>query len=359
MEMEEEIGRTRLYNVLDKLERRQVAIEHDVLMVREALEELHHLSRLRREIQLFHRNIDTPVKFSRFAKLPPEIRQMIWNFAIPRRVVSIMSPYTSPPPVTTWYHFQTTYPPPAISQVCQESRKVALRHGRLRAIENEKPDSDAELIAPGKRNYHREWAWFDSSRDTLFLDLVDVRLPETAGILHLTQATESLMIRHIDGESMFNRQLHDPHHFPRLKTISFLAHQINISQSRNITDEIEIFGADNVSPFMVDLDDHEDMRRMAAKLHIPANDALNIETWIRSGAVGEFDTEYPIQDTSKCHDWDMSEEYDEDMSEESGENIFEESGEKVYLCSHTLRRACLVIFGCELSASLTQNSQRN
>ncbi|KAK9772229.1 hypothetical protein SCAR479_11084 [Seiridium cardinale] len=194
------------------------------------------------------------------------------------------------------------YPPPAISQVCQESRGVALRYGRLRAIENEKPDSDAELIAPGKRNYQREWAWFDSSRDTLFLDLVNVRLPETSGILHLTQATESSMIRHIDGESTFNCQLHDPHHFPLLKTISFLAHQINISQGRSITDEIEIFGADNVSPIMVDLDNHDDLRRMAAKLHIPANDALNIETWIRSGAVGEFDTEYPIQDTSRCHD---------------------------------------------------------
>ncbi|KAM0814856.1 hypothetical protein AB5N19_00647 [Seiridium cardinale] len=261
MEMDEEIDRTRLYDVLDKLERRQVAIEHDVLTVRETLEELHHVSRLRREIQLFHRNIDTPVKLSRFGKLSPEIRQMKWNFALPRRVVTIMSP---------------------------------------------------------KRNYQREWAWFDSSRDTLFLDLVNVRLPETSGILHLTQAKESSMIRHIDGESTFNRQLHDPHHFPLLKTISFLAHQINISQCRSITDEIEIFGADNVSPIMVDLDDHEDLRRMAAKLHIPANDALNIETWIRSGAVGEFDTEYLIQDTSRCHDWDMSEESGEDMFEESG-----------------------------------------
>ncbi|KAI1213093.1 uncharacterized protein F4807DRAFT_412917 [Annulohypoxylon truncatum] len=57
--------------------------------------------------------------FPQFSQLPPELRIMIWEAAVPRRALSLILDNDEELPVL---------PPPAIAHVCRESRKVFLKH---------------------------------------------------------------------------------------------------------------------------------------------------------------------------------------------------------------------------------------
>lgn len=70
--------------------------------------------------------------FTYFPRLPAELRRMIWEFCIPRRVVELEIPIKSVLPETncdlSWTNRQTSASP-LITRVCRESRKVALENG--------------------------------------------------------------------------------------------------------------------------------------------------------------------------------------------------------------------------------------
>ncbi|KAI8957391.1 hypothetical protein F5Y11DRAFT_363873 [Daldinia sp. FL1419] len=79
-------------------------------------------------------SIEAMQTFPQFRNLPPEIRLMVWDYCLPRRVV----PLHDTKFIESWRDVAAVDNtpiacpnPPVISQVCRESRDFALMHGRL------------------------------------------------------------------------------------------------------------------------------------------------------------------------------------------------------------------------------------
>ncbi|KAI0013223.1 hypothetical protein F4779DRAFT_442228 [Xylariaceae sp. FL0662B] len=124
--------------------------------------------------------------FPRFAELPPELRILIWQFALPRRVFEIRKE-TVPvkkngEPDTaneldhdTWRLRSSDLAalllaPPALLSVCHEARQVALRFGSWKSV-GSRPRGASRVI--------RLETWFDPSTDTLCFD--DTSLQNSSG----------------------------------------------------------------------------------------------------------------------------------------------------------------------------------
>lgn len=76
-----------------------------------------------------------PTEFTCFPQLPTELRILIWEFCIPRRVVEIRTPRDQVSMPTecsglAWTSEQSCRPP-VITRVCRESREVASKTGVL------------------------------------------------------------------------------------------------------------------------------------------------------------------------------------------------------------------------------------
>ncbi|RYP51696.1 hypothetical protein DL768_002997 [Monosporascus sp. mg162] len=108
-----------------------------------------HLNRqvgvLERRIMSLHRqHVREPAyAFPYFSKLPPELRQRIWDLAIPRRYVRA---------VRLSDRGGVLQRPPDVAQVCREARAVATRHGGM-----------------WKTSYqgYPQWTWFQADRDVV------------------------------------------------------------------------------------------------------------------------------------------------------------------------------------------------
>jgi hypothetical protein len=85
--------------------------------------------------QLFPRccPVQTTDRFTKFQRLPPEIRNMIWEFALPEaRVYEVLdapnSRQKTPPHEGLMFANVHPEPPPALAAVCRESRSLVLHH---------------------------------------------------------------------------------------------------------------------------------------------------------------------------------------------------------------------------------------
>ncbi|KAH6650314.1 hypothetical protein F5144DRAFT_40857 [Chaetomium tenue] len=85
--------------------------------------------------QLFPRccPVQTPDRFGRFQRLPPEIRNMIWEFALPEpRVYEVLdapnAKQKTPAQEGLMFANMHPEPPPALAAVCRESRYFVLHH---------------------------------------------------------------------------------------------------------------------------------------------------------------------------------------------------------------------------------------
>lgn len=98
--------------------------------------------------------------FTYFPQLPVELRRMIWEFCIPRRVVELEIPIKSILSETncdlSWTNRQISVPP-LIRQVCRESRKVALENGG--------PLQDYSESVQVNFNWKATDAWFSPKYD--------------------------------------------------------------------------------------------------------------------------------------------------------------------------------------------------
>ncbi|KAI1652505.1 hypothetical protein F4813DRAFT_377796 [Daldinia decipiens] len=89
--------------------------------------------------------------FSQFKRLPVEIRAMIWDLAIPSRILGLTGEIShNIAGNSCWYLFEQGLSPPSVAHVCKEARSIACRSGRLVSIRNP-----------------REYPYVDS-RDTLY-----------------------------------------------------------------------------------------------------------------------------------------------------------------------------------------------
>ncbi|ORY62254.1 uncharacterized protein BCR38DRAFT_437951 [Pseudomassariella vexata] len=104
--------------------------------------------------------LKTLSEFTCFPRLPPEIRQLIWQFAIPIRVFEIDYLHATLGPSESGCSCDRPawpLPAPRIARVCREARHVSQILGGWRLLEAK----DYGFNITGR------WTWFDSGADTL------------------------------------------------------------------------------------------------------------------------------------------------------------------------------------------------
>ena len=114
--------------------------------------------------------MSSPRNFHQFPRLPPEIRDFIWSLCLPHRIDEIDEPCNflvfGLPPAPCHLCFSTLrdHRPPSVSQVCRESRAVALKT-RATAPPPDYPDPAywrSQLVV--------RWRWTDAARDSPHLN---------------------------------------------------------------------------------------------------------------------------------------------------------------------------------------------
>ncbi|TRX89377.1 hypothetical protein FHL15_009675 [Xylaria flabelliformis] len=125
---------------------------------------------------------DAETCFTCFSKLPPEIRHIIWELAIPGRVLNIS--HISIPPghltVGPWY------PAPPVAHVCYESRQLAQRMGIINNFGTMQIDREGADL----KSLRHSTSWFDSHRDTL-------RLHDQTAIKYIPRSVENIVFCHL------------------------------------------------------------------------------------------------------------------------------------------------------------------
>ncbi|KAK3902345.1 major facilitator superfamily domain-containing protein [Staphylotrichum tortipilum] len=184
--------------------------------------------------QLFPRScpVQTEDRFPKFQRLPPEIRNMIWEFALPEaRVYEVLDAPNAKQktPAREGLMFANVHPepPPALAAVCRESRSFVLHHYKPLTL--------------GKTT-----KFVDMSRDILLLEpyLLVKRLHRTLHFMsqlplvrdHATQLAlgtsygiypgifHPVLGRKVSKNNM-SKLLASLAKFPRLRTLVFVVHQ--------------------------------------------------------------------------------------------------------------------------------------
>lgn len=190
------LGQKILIEESRRRERRQFRFEERVLL---------ELDGLRR--QLRQQSTCQLSCFPQFTRFPPEIRDKIWAYAIPRRIFRI--------PSEEQYFGKFTCPAPAITQVCHESRAVALRHGQFVPCQLPGTTSDDTT--------HNVWSWFSPDLDILLGTLIggEPRHERVATTVFLEQLDEDEDID--EGEFSIVKddiyEIAQLGHFPSLRTV--------------------------------------------------------------------------------------------------------------------------------------------
>lgn len=208
-----------------------------------------------------------PPYFPQFRKLPPEIRNLVWGFTIPRRIL-VVNDLQKRIDGEEWYeyHFRRRLSPPKTAQVCQESRAVARKTGRLVRIENGKTLWGFYGLGGRFRRMDSaktQWSWFDPSRDSLLLDISDLTMEFRDALTDVLQITESLTtnmpvisIPTLD-QTFFNCKT-----FPRLRTLEWVEKEHEVAESSNLRLELALFGLDQNDPISVDIDEVKTHRNL-------------------------------------------------------------------------------------------------
>ncbi|KAI2617364.1 hypothetical protein GGR54DRAFT_204164 [Hypoxylon sp. NC1633] len=168
--------------------------------------------------------------FPQFKRLPFEIRVMIWELAIPRRVLSLdknCQPFVLQNRSSDRVcGYRSGLGPPSVASVCQESRAVACRSGRNIPIHNSR--LLPRPIPPGlPSHYYRVWSWFDPSRDSLRIDAGFTISSFDEAVSEITACTRHVTVGSRADSApcchLFSRL--NPLIFPHLKAVDFVAGQ--------------------------------------------------------------------------------------------------------------------------------------
>lgn len=196
---------------------------------------------------LLHSTRPTTARFSKFTDLPTELRLRIWDLAIPMRKLR----HHAGDSVTGTEAFRklstTGLRPPAISQVCRESRSVALRRGRMFQMHRWHTHQEKNI-------YY--WTWFDGSHDILELENPECPISSDEGeCLELLRHAEVILVQMQDLGPWVKELFRDWKVCQTLRTIYVQRAQ---SESVIIVDwdpkvVAKLFGMDSVA--FVDVDD--------------------------------------------------------------------------------------------------------
>ncbi|KAI1780563.1 hypothetical protein F4818DRAFT_396113 [Hypoxylon cercidicola] len=202
---------------------------------------------LRADIQALRNLFDSRCRFPRFKSLPPEIRAMIWDYAIRPRFVRL-----STQRLTEDGFIRCT--PPVTAQICRESRAVACRYGRLVPTRrpkllfatpfglgsgDETSESDCGNEEPHPEPRMNGWGWFDPSRDSLVLSY---KSTDVAEVIAESAQHITLNFNPAIEEWPLLRYLSNPDVFPRLKAIDYVAYTYRLPEMRDPILETRLFG---------------------------------------------------------------------------------------------------------------------
>ncbi|KAI0884787.1 uncharacterized protein GGS22DRAFT_164343 [Annulohypoxylon maeteangense] len=206
------------------------------------------MSALRAEVQALRRTISQTPRFPQFRRLPAEVRFMIWDLALPRRMVGLKESFGNDTEEfdNPRYEFISKLPPPSVAQVCRESRAIACQSGRLVSIRN------SPVYLPSCLRV--QWTWFDSSRDSLFF-----RLSMSGYSLHpirdLTSRAQHVTIDYEtfdDDVYNFFESLFTPSSFPQLKTIDIVGETYTQPERSDPVLESRVFTRDCNHPISIE-----------------------------------------------------------------------------------------------------------
>ncbi|KAK7755358.1 hypothetical protein SLS62_002584 [Diatrype stigma] len=189
---------------------------------------------LRKEITTMRRIANTVPRFTYFTKLPPEIRFRIWDLALPRRFVRVerredwgevddgLDDFDS----DALLDMESKHSPPAVSQVCQEARAIAVRNAGFRAVQHGAQTFAGMLEREPPASYRREWTWFDSARDT-FIRPAWIISGQDPDYQHLDSVVQHVFLEDFQGAlGSVIPDLFDPRVYPKLRSLSFVVDMI-------------------------------------------------------------------------------------------------------------------------------------
>ncbi|KAI0843780.1 hypothetical protein F5Y06DRAFT_255816 [Hypoxylon sp. FL0890] len=238
------------------------------------------------EIQLLRRCMDMTPRFPQFMRLPPEIRFMIWDLALPRKIICLQEiDRDTEDHSFSSYHFASTSLPPSVAQVCRDSRHVACHTGRLMPIRN--ANVYPPNLTPGKMPSwcRTQWAWFDPRLDSLYLRPLTDHLRSIDAILELTRCAQQVTL---DGgstnarwSSLFHR-LFSPYYFPRLKVVGLVGGLYIVPERSDPVLETRLFRYGRNYPFSIDIDDGPAKSALmkALKTNNSSNDVHELERFL-------------------------------------------------------------------------------
>ncbi|KAI0007542.1 hypothetical protein F4779DRAFT_497816 [Xylariaceae sp. FL0662B] len=214
---------------------------------------------------------DSSPRFPQFRRFPPEIRSMIWDFAIPGKILEIRelkcpAGQEDDAIVEAEYEFVPRRPPPSIAQVCQESRAVACRSGRLVSLNNLRPETDASGNTSSWWE-DKQWTWFDPSRDTLYLNLRCHRLGHNFAFSGLLDCARHVAV----GNSLHERSLYsllDQDICPHLESIDIVGAVLVQPELSNPELEIALFGGERHLAIPMVTGDIDDAQAALEKLSL-------------------------------------------------------------------------------------------
>lgn len=155
-------------------------------------EQQRQLEHLRRDLSLcLERSNDTPrrSRMPHFKCLPLEVREMIWEYAVPRRLLGFEG-------VTQKQGVLPSLPVPAVAQVCRESRRVVMSRKSFTALSGR----STHLEGPSqlwRLEYTKSsfWTWFTPRKDALLINPRDFKPYEQYQRNHrIVQSAEHIVI---------------------------------------------------------------------------------------------------------------------------------------------------------------------
>ncbi|ROW05924.1 hypothetical protein VPNG_08007 [Cytospora leucostoma] len=194
----------------------------------------------------------SPATFPQFQRLPKEIKQMIWALTIPRRAHKIVREDIDSTDDDDDYFAKNMFKSPAITQVCAESRAVALRHGQCHTIRQ---------CWPWDQETRTSWHWFFPELDILILTHGSTR--EGRGVRTAAKRIFLECGQRFDESPFFEPQdtlrynLYGQKHSPTVQMpnleAAYVGYRLNIGCEVGTSFMREFFGDDEV--LLVDMED--------------------------------------------------------------------------------------------------------
>ncbi len=188
------------------------------------------------------RSTDTEVCFKYFGKLPLELRLIIWDMALPSRIIDMFVGESEPDNVSVLVSFKQ----PTIAKVCYESRELALRRGSMVFLKTSQP-----------RDTMGSWTWFDSRHDTL-------RVNQSSVMEHIPRSVENIIF---DWSALLNHSSEDQNMnfaiFPKLKLFQFDVDWRLLPQKIWTAWKYRIQSHQNARIILLDIDDKDEIQKFA------------------------------------------------------------------------------------------------